>query len=166
MKRTSCLRGCGLVLLAAAASVGLAMAQTVTGTIVGTATDQSGAVLPGVNVTVTNAATSIAKSAVTNDAGQYAVPFLQPGTYSVAAELTGFKKQVVTGVVVAVEERVRVDLQLSVGQVSDTVQVESTAPMLETETSSVGHVIENQRIVDLPLNGRQFLELAFLLPAT
>ena len=83
MKRTSCLRGCGLVLLAAAASVGLAMAQTVTGTIVGTAMDQSGAVLPGVNVTVTNAATSIAKSAVTNDAGQYAVPFLQPGTYSV-----------------------------------------------------------------------------------
>ncbi|HEY3131264.1 MAG TPA: TonB-dependent receptor [Acidobacteriota bacterium] len=143
-----------------------ASAQTVAGTIVGTATDASGAVLPGVTVTVTNSATGVAKVVVTNEAGAYTVPFLQPGTYSVSGELVGFKKQMITGVIVEVEQRVRVDLQLAVGEVSQTVQVESAVPLLNTESSSVGQVIENQRVVDLPLNGRQFMELAFLIPAT
>jgi hypothetical protein len=146
--------------------VKFAFAQTVTGTIVGTVTDQSGAVLPGVSVTILQTATGISKTVITNEAGQYTVPFLQPGIYSVTAELTGFKKQLLTGVIVEVEERVRVDLQLSVGQVSETIEVVSTAPLLNTESSSIGHVIENQRVVDLPLNGRRFMELAFLLPAT
>src|SRR5262245_11858072 len=145
---------------------GVAGAQTVTGTIVGTATDPSSAVLPGVTITVTNTATGVSKTAVTNEAGVYTVPFVQPGTYSVSGELTGFKKRVVTGVVVDVEQRVRVDLALEVGQVAETVEVQSSAPLLEAESSSIGHVIENQRVVDLPLNGRQFMELAFLLPAT
>jgi hypothetical protein len=154
-----------ILVLLAALSVS-ASAQTVTGTIVGTVFDQSGAVLPGVTITVANSATGVSKTAVTNEAGLYSVPFLQPGNYSVSAELTGFKKQVISGIKVEVEQRVRVDASLAVGQVSETVEVQSTAPLLETETSSVGHVIENQRIVDLPLNGRQFMELAFLLPAT
>jgi len=147
-------------------SIENARAQTVAGTIVGTATDQSGAVLPGVTVTVTNTATGVSKTVVTNEAGLYTVPFLQPGTYSVSGELSGFKKHVVDNVTVEVEQRVRVDLQLGVGQVSEVVHVESTAPLLNTESSSIGHVIENQRVVDLPLNGRQFMELAFLVPAT
>lgn len=140
-------------------------AQTVTGTIVGMVTDPTGAVVPAAKIVVTNDATKVAYNVTTNEAGQYVVPFLSPGKYTAEAEAQGFKKRVVRDVIVEVEQRVRLDFALEVGAVTEAVEVISEAPLLNTETSSVGQVIENKKVVDLPLNGRQFMELSFLVPA-
>ena len=143
-----------------------ALGQTVTGTIVGTVSDTSGGVIPGVQVAVTNDATKVSYNVVTNADGQYVVPFIPPGEYTITAGHEGFKKQVLSGLTVQVEQRVRADIVLQVGAVTQTVEVASVAPLLSTENSSVGQVVDNRDVVDLPLNGRQFMELAFLTPAT
>ncbi len=157
-----------VLLLALALAVGcfarVARGQTVTGTIVGAVTDPSGAVIPGVRVVVTNEATKAAREVTTNEAGQYVVTFLPPGKYTVTAEQKGFKKKVVSGLIVEVDRRVGADLALEVGEMTQVVHVEGAAPLLNTESSEVGQVIENKKVVDLPLNGRQFMELSFLVP--
>lgn len=139
-------------------------AQTVAGTIVGTVTDETGAVLPGVTVTATGVATNVSRTVLTTDTGQYVIPFLPPGEYAVSGELIGFKKRVISPLRLEVAQRARVDLGLQVGEISEVVQVVGQSSMVNSEDVTIGQVIENKRVVDLPLNGRQWMELAFLTP--
>src|SRR6266478_6418245 len=141
-------------------------AQTTSGSIVGTVTDPSGGVIAGASVTITNTDTGIAVKTTTDNTGNYVVTPLQGGRYSVAVEAAGFKKSVRSDITVNVQDRIRVDAALEVGAVTDTVQVEAAAPLLQTDTSYLGQVVDSQRIVDLPLNGRFFTRLAVLTAGT
>ncbi len=141
-------------------------AQTTAGSIVGTVTDPSGGVIGGATVTITNMGTNIAVKTTTDASGEYVMTPLEVGKYSVTVEATGFKRSVRSDIPVNVQDRVRVDARLEVGQVSDTVEVQAAAPILETDTSYLGEVVDSQRIVDLPLNGRFFTRLAVLTAGT
>ena len=142
----------------------IAAGQSFRGTIVGTVKDPTGAVLPGVEVTITNTGTSAARSVVSNETGDYAVPLLPPGNYSVTVSLPGFKTDVRSGITLQVDQVARVDVTLQVGEVSEKVEVSGNAPLLNTESSTVGTVIENAKVTELPLNGRQFFQLNLLVP--
>ena len=141
-------------------------AQTTEGAIVGTVTDPSGAAIAGASITVTNADTGITVKATSDSTGNYVVTPLHIGRYSVAVEANGFKRSVWSDITVNVQDRIRVDTALEVGAVTDTVEVAAAAPLLETDTSYLGEVVESQRIVDLPLNGRFFTRLAVLTAGT
>ena len=143
--------------------VGLA-AQTTTGEINGTVTDSTGAVVPGATITVTDLTTNTRRSVQTNAAGVYSLPALPPGTYSLRTEMQSFEAQVRSNITLQVSQVARIDIALKVGDVSHAVEVQGGAPVLETESTAVGTVIENQRIVELPLNGRNYLQLASLIP--
>src|SRR6266436_3769634 len=132
------------------------------GQITGLVTDPSGAVLVGAAVTVTNPQTSFARTENTNGAGIYTFPNLLPGLYNVRAQTQGFQTLIRSGVELQVEQTARLDFQLQVGAVAEAVEVTTGAPLLNTEDAALGTVIENQRIVDLPLNGRNFLQLVAL----
>ena len=141
-------------------------AQTTAGSIVGTVTDPSGGVIGGANITVTNMDTGIATKAATDASGNYVVTPLPIGRYSVAVEAAGFKKSVRPDITLNVQDRIRVDAALEVGAVTDTVEVTTAAPLLQTDTSYLGQVVESKEIVDLPLNGRYFTRLAVLTAGT
>ena len=111
--------------------------QTTTGSIVGTVSDPSGAVISGANITVNNMDTGIAVKAASDSTGNYVVTPLSVGRYSVTAEAAGFKKSVRTDITVNVQDRVRVDVALEVGAVTDTVEVQASAPLLQTEVAPV-----------------------------
>lgn len=143
-------------------SIGLA--QRVTGAIDGRITDASGAILPGVEVTITNESTAQARVVVTNESGLYNVPLLVSGTYSVQASLPGFKTEVRRGVIVEVDRNARVEIQLEVGEISEKIEVTADAPLVQVDSSALGQVIDAQRVAQLPLNGRDFLQLASLTP--
>ena len=134
------------------------------GEIAGEVKDSTGAVVPNGSVTVVNTGTNASRTTTTNEAGIYTVPSLVPGTYSVRIEAGGFRPMVNTKVEVQVQQTVRVDFALEVGSVNEAVNVSATAGLLATENATVGTVIENRRIVDLPLNGRNFLQLVSLSP--
>src|SRR5450432_536781 len=142
---------------------GMAPAQTF-GEITGEVKDPSGAVTPNVSVTVTNTATNVARSTVTNTSGVYSFPDLVPGTYQVKVTASGFDTVVKTGIELQVQQAARVDFDLRVGQSTQTVEVSGLAALLTTETATVGTVIEEKRITDLPLNGRNFFSLVALSP--
>src|SRR5262245_49082836 len=142
----------------------LLFAQRDTGTIVGTVTDSSGGVIPGVSITIRNVETNIPFSTVTDATGNYAAPLLRVGTYEVAAELTGFKKQTRTAIRLNVQDRIKVDFTLEVGSVSETIEVTGEAIKTQSETSSLGHVVDSKTITELPLNGRNFARLAAIVP--
>jgi len=141
-------------------------AQTTAGAIVGSVTDPSGAVIGGASITVTNVDNGISVKATTDSSGEYVVTPLNIGHYTVAVEATGFKRSVRTDIILNVQDRLRVDAKLEVGAVTDTVEVQAAAPQLETDTSYLGEVVDSQRIVDLPLNGRFFTRLAVLTAGT
>jgi hypothetical protein len=143
-------------------SVAPLIAQTTTGSIVGTVTDVSSAAVPGASVTVTNVDTNITTKTTTDSSGNYVVTPLPVGHYSVAVEAKGFKRSVRAGIPVNVQDRVGVNLVLEVGQLTETVEVAASAPALQTDTSYLGQVVDSQKIVDLPLNGRFFTRLAVL----
>jgi hypothetical protein len=130
--------------------------------LTGTVTDVSGAVVPHAKVTVTNDATQGVRIVTSDRAGVYDVPSLVPGSYSVAVEMSGFRTEVRKGLVLQVQQSARLDFRLQVGQAAEKVEVMAGAIQLNTENATVGSVIENQRIVDLPLNGRNFLQLVAL----
>lgn len=142
------------------------LAQSFTGTIVGTARDQSGAVLPGVNITVRNVQTNLTRNALTNETGNYVVPLLPPGIYEAKAELTGFKTEVRSNLELRVDDRLRVDFSLQVGEVTERLVVTEAAPLVQSESATLGNVIDRQKVVELPLNGREFTSLALLAPGT
>src|SRR5436309_6053613 len=139
-----------------------ASAQVTTADLVGTIKDTSGGVVPGVTVSLTNEATGVSRSATTSDGGTYIFTSLQPGRYRLAAELPGFRKVERTGVELQVNQRAQIDLDLEVGLVSESVLIQGTAPLLETQSSVLGSVIEEKQVQDLPLNGRNFVQLATL----
>jgi Carboxypeptidase regulatory-like domain len=134
------------------------------GTITGTVSDSTGAVISGAAITVTNTATQQVRPATTTDAGAYTVPYLLPGNYEVKAEKAGFKVSTHAGVDVQVGGVARVDFAMEVGTQSQQVVVSTGVPLVSTESVSLGTVIENKQITDLPLNGRDYLSLVALSP--
>ena len=120
--------------------------------------------LPGATVTVTNPQTGIAATEQANTAGVYVFPNLLPGTYNVKVELQGFQSAVRNGVELQTQQTVRLDFSLAIGTLAETVEITGSAPMINTEDTAIGTVIDNRRIVDLPLNGRNFLQLVSLTP--
>ncbi|MCI0389175.1 MAG: TonB-dependent receptor [Acidobacteria bacterium] len=144
-------------------SAGL-VAQTATGAFVGVITDQTGAVVSGATIVVTNRGTNRSVTVVSNESGAYVAPLLNPGEYDFAVTKTGFKKAIRGAVTLQVEQRAAVDFTLSSGDISETVEVQATAPLLETGSSSLGQVINNEKIVGLPLNARGVFNLVALSP--
>jgi Carboxypeptidase regulatory-like domain/TonB dependent receptor len=136
-------------------------AHAQTAQINGTVIDASNAVVPGATLTIRNVDTNDARIAVSNDRGQYNVPFLPSGRYTVKCELTGFQTTLREGIVLETDRDVRVDFDLKAGGITESILVEAT-PVLASETSSLGQVVTGQTISDLPLNGRNFLQLARL----
>ena len=141
-------------------------AQTVDTAIVGTVTDHSGAVIPGAKVTVTSVSTGIAKSAVTSATGEYTVNYLPPGSYNVAVTANGFTTTQQQGIVLQLAQQARVNFQLQVGAATEQVTVQGAPPLLQTEASSLGNVVGEDQVQNLPLNGRKFEDLAILTPGT
>jgi hypothetical protein len=127
-------------------------------------TDASGSIIAGATVVVTNDATGVEHRTVTTDAGYYVITNLPPGEYRLSVEAKGFASQTQTGIRLAVQQSARLDAELKVGALAEKVEVNAPAAALETSNAAVGYVVENKRVVDLPLNGRQFLELALLGP--
>src|SRR5262245_54144256 len=142
----------------------LTAAAQATGQINGLVTDIQGGVLPGVTVEVTNMDTGAVRSTVTGGDGVYTVPLLQPGNYSVKASLNGFKTAVRESVRVTVTETARVAFELEVGQLSEVLTVTGTATLVETTNATHGIVIDEQKVIELPLNGRNFTQLGTLMP--
>src|SRR4051812_48527239 len=142
-----------------------AWSQT-TATIVGTVTDASGAVAPGVSITVISEGTGLTRKTLTNQSGNYTLTLLPVGTYSLVAEAAGFKKKTTTGIVLQVNQEPRVDIALEVGAITDAVTVNAEAPVLQTENAVVGQVVDNRYTTQIPLNGRDFSQLLLLSPGT
>src|SRR5207249_9736645 len=136
-----------------------------TAQIAGTVRDQSGAVLPGVEVTVTQIQTGVARSAVTNETGSYVLSNLPIGPYRLEAGLPGFRTYAQTGIVLQVNGSPVINPVLEVGQVTEQVEVQANATLVETRTVGVGAVIENARILELPLNGRNVIDLVGIIGA-
>jgi hypothetical protein len=141
-----------------------AWAQVQTGRIVGTVTDAQKSALPNATVTVTEAATSQTVTVTTNERGDFVVTPLNPGFYRVSVSSPGFQTTVINSVEVQVGQSARVETAMKVGEVTSTVEVTSSAPLLDTESGTLGHVVTNTQIVNLPLNGRSYYELARLTP--
>jgi hypothetical protein len=147
----------GLCLLAALAPL-FARAQAVSGTILGTVRDASGAVIPDARVTLTHAGTGLARAVTTDSTAMFAAPLLATGSYTVAAEAPGFRKESVAGVLVTVDQKVRVELKLDLGDRTDSVDVQADNPLVQTASSDLSTTVEATQIQGLPLNGRNFRE--------
>ncbi|MDQ2901122.1 MAG: carboxypeptidase-like regulatory domain-containing protein, partial [Acidobacteriota bacterium] len=140
------------------------LAQDSTARLLGTVTDPSGAVIPGASVLAHNLATGLERKAVSNEAGDYSIPLLPIGQYTVNAEANGFKTSTINGLVLQVNQEARLDIKLALGTAGESIEVQAASPLLVTDSSSVGQVIENVAIANLPLNGRAFWQLAQLTP--
>jgi len=142
----------------------LLAAQAVTGTILGTITDSSGAVMPGTTVTLRNTGTGLTRTVTTDAAGEYTVPSLPTGKYTVTAELSGFKTVSVPNVDLGVDQHVRINVRLEVGAVEESVTVTGVSPLVQTSTSELGTTVGGEQIQTLPLNGRNFVNLTRTVP--
>jgi hypothetical protein len=141
---------------------GALLAQQDMGVITGVVTDQSGAIVTGAHVQVTETETNETRTVETLDTGAYTVGPLRVGTYDVSVEKTGFKREVWKGIVLHAQDHARADFQLALGQVAETVAVTSEAPLLETESATLANVVGQREVRELPLNGRNFQQLAWL----
>ena len=139
-------------------------AQVTTGSIVGTVTDPTGQPVPGAQVSIEDLDKGTSVSAVSDASGSFAAPFLIPGTYTVSVELQGFRKWVRSGIILQVNDRLRIDAGLEVGRVEETTTVTATTPVVRSDSSEIGTVIEERAIKELPLNGRNFAALVYLTP--
>jgi len=139
-------------------------AQLGTATISGAVVDQSGAAVVGANVTAVNAETGFRRQTVSNSIGQYNLPGLAPGQYDLAFEVQGFKKAENKGLTLQVDQNARIDVTLEVGQVTESIAITGQAPLVESQSATLGAVIDTQKILALPLNGRNFAQLALLVP--
>jgi hypothetical protein len=142
----------------------LLAAQAVTGTILGTVHDNSGAVLPGVTVTLTHVETGRARVVVADSSGQFTAPSLPTGTYSLSAELSGFRSVSIPDIRLGVDMRLRFTVQLDVGAVAETITVTGVSPLVQTSSSELGTTVDEQQIQQLPLNGRNFVSLTRTVP--
>jgi hypothetical protein len=140
------------------------IAQDTTATILGTISDPTGATVSGANVTVTSLQTNVAVAVQTNDSGAYTVPNLNPGSYSITIKLQGFQTASVPNLAVSAGDRRRTDVTLVIGRASETVEITAMAPVLQTDASSIGSNVTERAVQDLPLNGRNFINLAQIIP--
>ena len=138
--------------------------QAGTGTITGTITDSSGAAIHGAVVTAREPETGLTRTTRSNETGNYSLPGLRPASYDITVEFQGFRGHSVTGFRIEVDQTARLDVPMQVGQVSERIEVQGTAQLLHTENATVGAAIEQRKITDLPLNGRDFTQLALLVP--
>ncbi len=139
-------------------------AQNIRATILGTVHDESGAVMPGVKVTVAHVATGLVRTETTSDLGEFLFPLLPVGEYRLEAEKSGFKKFERSGIVLQVDDKQRMDVEMKVGQMNETVSVTESVPVVSTDSATVGNVVDNKKVTELPLNGRHFLQLNLLVP--
>ncbi len=153
-----------LITLLLCAQSGFLQAQKITGSLSGDVTDPSGAAIAGAKITIRNVATDISRQAVSNERGSYVADFLSPATYDVTVEHPGFKRKLIQGVTIDVNQSVALNVALDLGDVVQEVAVQAVAPLMQTSESSVNSTIEYRQVQDLPLNGRQFLQLALLIP--
>ena len=137
-----------------------------TGSILGTASDSSGGVVAGARVSATNVETNVSREVLTDSAGYYQIDNLLPGEYTITAEMVGFKKAIRPKFELQVAQSARVDVALEVGEVNQSVEVAGAAPLVNTVDASVGHVVGVRETRELPLNGRNYLQLAALVPGT
>jgi carboxypeptidase family protein len=151
-----------LLLLLAGGLLSLS-AQTTAG-LTGTLTDTTGSIVPGARVTVISAETGARREAVSNESGLYQFSLLPPGNYAITVQREGFKQVSQENLRLEVNQTARIDFVLQVGAVSETVEVKATTPLLQSSASSIGQVVEGQAVADLPLNGRNFVQLALLSP--
>ncbi len=158
--RLSSIRRCGLLLLLPAALA----AQTGQGTMTGLVTDPTGALIPGVSVRIVNNATGFVYSALTNNEGLYRVPYITPGVYDVTLEADGFKRSVRTGIQVRSTETARLDVALEVGSLVEQVEVSAAGLVLETETSSTGHLVTGQTLTALPTPQMKIESMLWYVP--
>jgi len=140
------------------------LAQLSSGTILGTVTDASGAVVPGATVKIVNPATNLTREVITNEDGNFRVDQLPIGLYQVEFEKAGFRKEIRAGVKVDIDQRARVDAALSAGTVTEVININAEASLVQKDDASLGQVIEERKIVTLPLNGRNFSQLAYIVP--
>ena len=150
------------ILLISAVSTCLSAQAVSTAQITGTIKDQTGAVLPGAEVTVTQTDTEAKRTAVSDETGSYILANLPIGPYRMEVSLPGFRTYVQNGIVLQVGSNPLIPVVLAIGQVSEQVQVSADAALVETRSTGVGQVIDNQRVLELPLNGRQATELIYL----
>ena len=136
------------------------------GEVTGRISDPTGAAIPAAQITLTSVATNAVRTTVSTDSGDYTFPAVAPGSYSVKVEKTAFKSATSTNVQVQVQQTVRLDFTLQVGQVSESIEVSASAQMLQAENVSLGTVIENKEVTELPLNGRNYLGLVALASNT
>jgi hypothetical protein len=159
------LKVCSFLALSALLASGLA-AQDSRGTLVGRVTDSSGAVMAGVEVRVVNAATGVAVASKTNESGNYTIPYLVSGMYTVTSENTGFKKFARENVQIRVNETVELNISMTVGDVAETMQVTAESPLLSTAEASLGQVVDERRVLELPLFAGNAMDLVHLAPGT
>src|SRR5712692_1529495 len=155
-----------LTLLVAAGFFSLlpARAQISTAELIGAIVDSSGGSIIGAKVTATNADTGVSREATSDSAGNYIFTLLPPGSYNLSVEAQGFRKHIQSGISLEVNQRARLDITMQVGQVTETVEVAAAAPLLESQSSSLGSVVNERFVAELPLNGRNFVQLAILSP--
>jgi Carboxypeptidase regulatory-like domain/TonB dependent receptor-like, beta-barrel len=141
-------------------------AQVTTGSFIGFVTDPGGAAISGAKVTATNEATGLTRTATTDSSGEYVIGLLPVGTYTLTFEATNFRRRAAKGLVLKLDQKVKINAALEIGQITEVVSSDNgeSAPLARTETAEAGEVIENKRIIELPLNGRLFLQLAQLTP--
>jgi hypothetical protein len=142
----------------------LAHAQGTTAVISGVVRDQTGAVLPGVSIQVTNTDTKSVRTTITDEAGRYRVPALDAGTYTIQGSLSGFRTVVKEGIALTLGSQVTMDLTTEVGQLSENVAVTADVPLVQTASAELSGLVGDKEIRDLPLNGRSYEALAFLQP--
>ena len=157
-------RRAGLALTLALGAGSSVLAQSATGDVLGTVTDPSGAVVGDAKVTIVNLATQDTKTVMTNSSGGFVFSTLNPGHYKVSVEENGFRSYVAADVTLATGDRLRVDARLVPGSTGETVEVKSSPAVLQTDSSVVGTSISERSVQDLPLNGRNFINLAQLAP--
>jgi len=145
-------------------AINVVQAQVESGKIVGTVRDASGAVLPVASVSAAETKTNTTHKTTTDENGNYVLTELKPGTYQLTVEHDGFKKAEEAPFKLDVNQVVRADIKLEIGSLQETMVVSAAEPLIESETSSLGQVIEQSRVNDLPLNGRNFIQLAYLTP--
>ena len=138
------------------------LAQATAGAILGRVVDVQGSVVPAATVTVRNGATGMTQTSETSGVGEYSVPALPPGDYTLTIARSGFTQLTRGGLRLEIDQKMRVDVQLALGMVTETVTVTESSPVLQTETAEAGQVIVNRQILDLPLLGRNFLDLTRL----
>jgi hypothetical protein len=157
---------CRLLLLAVSCVIftSVSVAQNTSGTIGGRITDSQGAVLPNAEIVVTSETTNVARTVKSNGDGLYTVPLLPPGSYQISVAIPNFKKEIRTGITLQIGQSIDMSLALSLGSVGEVVSVTAQEPLTATESAAVGTVIDNQKVVEIPLNGRQFYNLATLVP--